>query len=68
MQHDECKSSFFKYAGRRDRDPPHDATLHDTVIERFEVGKVLHYDEMRLYRPACLRSHDIVGKYYTAKK
>jgi uncharacterized protein (DUF2235 family) len=65
MQHDERKSSLFKYAGRYDRKPPHGAPLHDTVLERFEVGKVLHYDDIRLYRPECLRHHDIVGKYYT---
>ena len=67
MQHDECKSSFFKYAGRRDRKPPHDAPLHDTVLDRFEVGKVLHYDDMREYRPECLRGHDNLGKYYPKK-
>jgi hypothetical protein len=37
------------------------------VLERFEVGKVLHYDEMKLYRPECLRHHDVVGKYYSHK-
>jgi hypothetical protein len=67
MQHDECKSSFFKYTGRCDRRPPHDAPLHDSVLERFEVGKVLHYDEMKLYRPECLHHHDVVGKYYSNK-
>ncbi len=41
--------------------------MHDTVLERFEVGKVLHYDEMKLYRPECLRHHDVVGKYYFNK-
>jgi len=65
MQHDECKSSIFKYAGKIVRDPPHDAPLHPTVLERFELDAVIDYDEGKPYRPESLRNHGLVTVYYT---
>jgi len=64
MQHDEYKSSIFRYAGRLDRDPPPDAPLHESVYERFELKEVLQYDETKPYRPRCLQMHADLQKYY----
>jgi uncharacterized protein (DUF2235 family) len=58
MQHDETRSVVFRLAGKSDRDPVPDATLHDTVGERFNVaGGVLQYDIVAPYRPEALRGH-----------
>jgi type VI secretion system (T6SS) phospholipase Tle1-like effector len=64
MQHDETKSSIFRYARTQDRDPPKNATLHDSVRERFKLDAVLQYDVMAAYRPECLRHHQDLGEYY----
>ena len=65
VQHDECKSSIiFRYAGRKDRDPTQDAPLHPSVLERFKLPEVLHYDVMQPYRPECLRHHKGLEEYY----
>ena len=66
MQHDECKSSLFKYFGKIDRDPPKDAPLHPSVIRRFEEPDVLHYDTRRSYRPHCLRDNRYVSHFWMA--
>jgi uncharacterized protein (DUF2235 family) len=57
VQHDETRSLAFRLAGKSDRAPVPEATLHPTVVERFELPGVLQYDVMSLYRPEALRGH-----------
>jgi uncharacterized protein (DUF2235 family) len=57
MQHDETRSVAFRHAKKLDRDPIEDATLHKSVLARFDGGPVLQYDVMQLYRPEPLRHH-----------
>lgn len=64
MQHDETQSSMFRFAGKIIRDPPHDATLHPTVRERFKREEVQQYNVMALYRPEALRNHDDLKTLY----
>jgi len=63
-QHDETKSSVFKYAGKLTRKADPQCPLHESVIERFQALSVLHYDEMRPYRPENLRNHEKVKHLY----
>lgn len=63
-QHDERRSWVFRYAGAKARDVLPDATLHESVEKRFEVPAVLHYDVMKPYRPASLREHEKVRRWY----
>jgi uncharacterized protein (DUF2235 family) len=64
-QHDECKSGrFSRFWKKGRRDVPEDAVLHPSVKERFEQPAVLHYDEMKPYRPENLRRHQDVRQYY----
>jgi uncharacterized protein (DUF2235 family) len=58
MQHDETHSLAFRLAGKSDRDPVPEATLHPTVRERFGLPSVLQYDVMAPYRPEALRDHN----------
>lgn len=64
MQHDECKSSVFKYAGKIVRHPPPDAPLHPSVVDRLNAASVLHFDEEKPYRPEGLRNHDLAKDFY----
>lgn len=64
MQHDEAKSSVFRFARRRVRAPLPQARLHPSVLERFAAPEVLHYDEMRPYRPEGLRLHELTRRFY----
>jgi hypothetical protein len=57
IQHDETRSLAFRLAGKSDRAPVPEATLHPTVVERFGLPGVLQYDVMSLYRPEALRGH-----------
>jgi hypothetical protein len=66
MQHDEYKSSIFKYFGRLDRAPYHDSQLHHTVIARFKQRDVLQYDIRKPYRPQCLRNNQFVAYFWDA--
>jgi hypothetical protein len=66
MQHDECKSSLFKYFGQLDRDPHRKSHLHPTVIRRFEESEVLHYDIRLPYRPSCLRNNVYASHFWDA--
>jgi uncharacterized protein (DUF2235 family) len=66
MQHDECKSSVFKYFGKLARAPYHDSPMHDTVISRFEQHDVLLYDIRKPYRPECLRNNKFVAYFWDA--
>jgi hypothetical protein len=40
MQHDETRSLAFRLAGKSDRDPVPEATLHPTVVDRFKLARV----------------------------
>jgi uncharacterized protein (DUF2235 family) len=58
MQHDETRSLVFRLAGKSDRDPLPEATLHASVVERFNLADgVLQYDVVAPYRPEALRGH-----------
>jgi uncharacterized protein (DUF2235 family) len=63
-QHDETRSSLFRFAPRVLRDIPNDAPLHPSVLERFRAAEVLDYDIMRPYRPENLRNHEAVKNSY----
>ncbi len=63
-QHDETKSSVFKYAGKLLRKADPNCPLHDSVINRFNASGVLHYDEIKPYRPENLREHAKVKQFY----
>jgi hypothetical protein len=63
-QHDEARSSLFRWAGSLLRHIPNDALLHPSVLERFKAAEVLDYDIMRPYRPENLRTHDDVKENY----
>lgn len=64
MQHDETRSAAFRWAKKTLRDPVNDATLHDSVVPRFELKGVQQYDLTAAYRPEALRSHVDVTSYY----
>lgn len=64
MQHDETRAGLFKYGRKTPRTPISEATLHPSVLERFECGAVLQYDEMLPYRPAVLSQHVELTDYY----
>jgi uncharacterized protein (DUF2235 family) len=64
-QHDETRGSVFRFAGKVDRDPAADATLHPTVLQRLQwPGGVLQYDEIAPYRPEALRNHNACSWAY----
>jgi hypothetical protein len=64
MQHDECKGWTFRFASKILRHVPTDATLHDSVCERFKLPDVLQYDQSQPYRPENLREHEKLRHYY----
>jgi hypothetical protein len=64
MQHDEAKTSVFRYARRKIRSVPPDAPLHTSVFERLHLTAVPHYDGMVRYRPEGLRNHDGCRQHY----
>jgi hypothetical protein len=58
--HDECMVGIggtpaHWYPG--DRDVPHDAKLHPTIIERLKMARVRNFTSYGPYRPAPLRNH-----------
>ena len=63
-QHDETRSSLFRFAGKKPREIPKEAVLHPSVIERFRSREVLHYDIMQPYRPVNLQDHPDVRNFY----
>jgi len=64
-QHDECKSGRFgAFWEKEHRKIPGGALLHQSVYQRFECPRVLHYDVMKPYRPENLRHHPDVKRYY----
>ncbi|MEY2564949.1 MAG: hypothetical protein QOH88_3142 [Verrucomicrobiota bacterium] len=64
-QHDESRSSLFRWAPRSLRPIRADAPLHPSVLDRFNAAEVLDYDTMRPYRPENLRHHTAVKGYYS---
>ena len=66
MQHDETRRGLFQYSGKMDRDPVKNATLHESVVERFKLRSVLDFDSIRPYRPGCLAQHERVIHFYDA--
>jgi hypothetical protein len=63
-QHDETKSSVFKFAGKLVRKADPKCPLHPSVLDRFQAPSVLHYDEIKQYRPENLRNHERVKHLY----
>jgi uncharacterized protein (DUF2235 family) len=63
-QHDETRSSVFKYAKKAIRHLRKDAPLHPTVLERLQSGKVLIYDRYEDYRPLNLKEHNDAKTFY----
>jgi hypothetical protein len=65
-QQGETRSLAFRLAGKSDRDPVVDATLHHTVAQRFAVASgVLQYDVTAPYRPEALRGHHDFASIYS---
>lgn len=64
MQHDETRSSVFRWAKKTLREPVPDATLHPSVLQRFAFDAVQQYDVMAPYRPEALRNHKKVMHHY----
>ncbi|CAN5505391.1 hypothetical protein BH10PSE11_BH10PSE11_13430 [soil metagenome] len=65
MQHDETRNLAFRLAGKSDRDPVNEATLHPSVAQRFALASVLQYDVTAPYRPEALRNHVGFAQYYS---
>jgi uncharacterized protein (DUF2235 family) len=65
-QHDECKTSLFRFGRKITRTPRPGETLHPSVLERMAAEKVLHHDDMKPYRPEALRNHVIHRPYVVA--
>jgi hypothetical protein len=63
VQHDERKTSMLPWKLGL-RNIPNDAPLHPTVLERFKAASVVHYDEVKPYRPESLRTHNSTKQYY----
>ena len=63
-QHDEARSSFFRFFPKILRNIPDGAPLHTSVIERFKSSQILDYDTMKSYRPDNLRQHQDVKDFY----
>jgi uncharacterized protein (DUF2235 family) len=66
MQHDETRSSVFRWAKKTLREAVPNATLHLSVLQRFALAEgVQQYDVTAPYRPEALRNHEAVKHYYT---
>ena len=63
-QHDERRKLLFRYGGVEQRKILAIATLHPSVEERFAAPAVLHYDEMKPYRPRALRGHEKISHWF----
>jgi hypothetical protein len=63
-QHDEIRSSVFKYAKKAIRELRDDAPLHPTVLERLQAGEVLNFDRYEEYRPSNLKEHKDARQFY----
>ena len=67
MMHDECMVGVggtpLKWYPA-DRDVPHDAKLHPTVIDRLKMDSVRNFTSYGKYRPMPLRNHDEAKQYF----
>lgn len=63
IQHDEIKSGWLPWKSCVRPIPPN-APIHPSVVERFKLPSVIHYDETKPYRPEGLRNHDAVKPFY----
>lgn len=66
-QHDETRSSLFRFAPKAPRPIRPAAPLHPSVLARFQAAQVLDYDTIRPYRPENLRNHDAVKQYFVVE-
>ncbi len=66
MQHDEAKSSIFRFARKKLRAAMPDSPLHPTVLERFRAAAVQQYDVIGPYRPETLKHHKQVRDFFSA--
>jgi hypothetical protein len=57
MMHDECMLGIGELLHTGDRDVPHEAKLHHSVIERLKLDRVRNFTSYGPYRPAPLRDH-----------
>lgn len=64
MQHDETRTSVFRWAKKTLRNAAANATLHPSVPRRFALAGVQQYDVTAPYRPEPLRHHEDVAKFY----
>jgi hypothetical protein len=64
-QHDETRSSLFRFFPKILREVPADAPLHPSVIDRFKAAEILDYDTFKQYRPENLRHHNDVKQFYS---
>ncbi|MGH9427417.1 MAG: phospholipase effector Tle1 domain-containing protein, partial [Terriglobia bacterium] len=65
IQHDERKSGRFSSLWTLGLRPIRtDAPLDPSVLERFALEGVIHFDETKPYRPAGLREHQAVKHFY----
>ena len=64
VQHDERKSNPLLPLAEGLRKIPNNAPLHPSVIERFKIPQVVHFDEVKPYRPSTLRHHESVKHFY----
>ncbi len=64
VQHDEIKSGWLPWKSCV-RQIPTDAPIHPSVVDRFKLEGVVHYDETKPYRPEGLRTHDAVKQFYS---
>lgn len=78
LQHDECESTLNRQPAllrrltsdkltwaKQARRIDDGATLHPSVMERFEADAVPQMSEVKAYRPANLSTHSLAGKFYT---
>ena len=68
LQHEErWMSEAFKLAWKKKpRYVYEDGELHQSVFDRFDSGPVPIVDEVKLYRPEQLKSHNRLRAYYNA--
>jgi uncharacterized protein (DUF2235 family) len=66
VEHDECKSSIFRFARQIARSLKTDAPLHPSVIERLKLSEVMNYSTTAPYRPTGLRAHRECMHFYDA--
>jgi hypothetical protein len=66
IQHDACATLPFKIFRKIDRPIRPDAVLDPSVIDRFKLPEVWHYDCMKAYRPPSLRFHQMCAHFFEA--